>query len=486
MVRGRKGEFRDLFEEMRSKGFTHARTDGDVHRLEEPPALTRRANHDISIFVERKVAVDEDNRSRIADSVETALRTADGVVEVIAHAPDARDPEPHLFSEHYACAECGINIPELEPRQFSFNSPYGACAACGGLGTRKEPNPELVLADPSLSILEGVVLPWGVPARPPARHHPAGAGGRAGLRPEHALAGAAGQRARDADVRRWTPATGSGGEGRPEEGEVGRDRPRRGAALPREHQRPVRETLEEYMSTLPCGTCGGARLRPESLAVTVGGAVHGRRGGACRWPRRWSSSTAWTRCRTSPRDIAGPILKEVRERLSFLVNVGLEYLTLGRSAETLSGGEAQRIRLATQIGSRLVGVLYILDEPSIGLHQRDNQRLLETLKALRDLGNTVLVVEHDEDTIRAADHVLDLGPRAGRHGGGVIAEGTVDDLIASRRVAHRRLPARRAEDRDPRRAPRAGGGARAGDPRRARAQPAQPGRAHPAGRASWR
>jgi excinuclease ABC subunit A len=426
VVRGRKGEFRDLFEEMRRKGFSHARTDGAVHRLEEPPALNRRANHDIGIFVDRKVTVDEENRSRIADAVEQALRTADGVVQVVAHTPDSVDPEPQLFSEHYACAECGINIPELEPRQFSFNSPYGACPACGGLGTRKEPNPDLLLADPSLSILEGVVLPWGVP--------------RGHLRGTilQGLADALGFDLNDPwdelpEQVRQVLMHGVDSKGAAKGGKkikwagIIRDVEQRYGESSSDS---VREMLEEYMSTLPCGVCHGARLRPESLAVSLGGRSIGD---VVMLPV--AESLAFFEFVDTlphvPRDIAGPILKEVRERLSFLVNVGLEYLTLGRSAETLSGGEAQRIRLATQIGSRLVGVLYILDEPSIGLHQRDNQRLLETLKHLRDLGNTVLVVEHDEDTIRAADYVLDLGPRAGRHGGRVIAAGTVDDVLAA-------------------------------------------------------
>ena len=426
VVRGRKGEFRDLFEEMRKKGFARARIDGEEHRLEEPPPLARRANHDISIFVERKVEVSEENRTRIADSIETGLRTAEGVVEVIAH-PESGDPDRHLFSEAYACAVCGISIPELEPRQFSFNSPFGACPDCGGLGTRKEPNPELVLADTSLSILEGVVLPWGVP-----RGHLRGTileGLAAALGfdlntpwrelPEHAR-----------QVLLYGAPAGDGKKG-------GAPRLRWGGILKDVAARykettseATRETLEEYMSTLPCATCGGARLRPESLAVTVDGRSIGQ---VVAMPV-FEAHAFFERVDALPylsREIAGPILKEVKERLSFLVNVGLEYLTLGRSAETLSGGEAQRIRLATQIGSRLCGVLYILDEPSIGLHQRDNRRLLETLVQLRDLGNTVLVVEHDEETIRAADHVVDLGPRAGRHGGEIIAEGTVDDLIAA-------------------------------------------------------
>jgi excinuclease ABC subunit A len=422
LVRGRKGEFRDLFEEMLRKGFVRARVDGELIELQNPPKLNRRQNHDIALVVDRLVVREED-RSRLADSVETALRMAEGVVEVDAHL-DGGTPRPHLFSEHYACARCGVNIPELEPRQFSFNSPYGACAACGGLGTRREPNPDLVLGDSSISILEGVVLPWGVP--------------RGHLRGTilDGLAAAMGfdlntpWRDLPENVRQvllhGADAAGAGSVPKKLKwGGILRDIEQRYRDSSSDS---LREQLEEYMSVLPCTTCGGARLRPESLAVTVGGRSIGDVvampvGGALSYFQSLADLPHL------PKDIAAPILKEVTERLSFLVNVGLEYLTLGRSAETLSGGEAQRIRLATQIGSRLVGVLYILDEPSIGLHQRDNERLLETLKALRDLGNTVLVVEHDEDTIRAADHVLDLGPRAGRHGGRVVAEGTLQDVL---------------------------------------------------------
>jgi len=423
VVRGRKGEFRELFEEMRKKGFTHARTDAAVHRLEEPPTLARRSNHDISIYVERKLDVREDNRPRIADAVETALRAAEGVVEVVQHV-EGRDPRPQLLSEHYACPNCGINIAELEPRQFSFNSPYGACASCGGLGTRKEPNPELVLGDHSISILEGVVLPWGVP-----RGHLRGTileGLAAALEfelntPWERLT----PRVRDV-LLNGTGARNAAGK-KIKWGGIVAD------IAQRYHEATsdsLRESLEEYMSTLSCNGCGGSRLRPESLAVTVGGRSIGQ---VVSLPVN-EAHDFFAGLHADPRlpaDIASPILKEVTERLSFLVNVGLEYLTLGRSAETLSGGEAQRIRLATQIGSRLVGVLYILDEPSIGLHQRDNLRLLETLEQLRDLGNTVLVVEHDEDTIRAADYVLDMGPRAGTHGGEVVAEGSLQDILDS-------------------------------------------------------
>jgi excinuclease ABC subunit A len=423
LVRGRKGEFRDLFEDMRKKGFVRAKVDGELFDLQSPPALARRQNHDIAVVVDRLVVREED-RQRLADSVETALRAASGVLEVDLHAGDGA-PEVHLFSEHYACARCGISIPELEPRQFSFNSPYGACAACGGLGTRREPNADLVTGDPSISILEGVVLPWGVP--------------RGHLRAT-ILEGLAKALGFDLNAPWGTLSdeirqillygAGAGGGAVPKQlkwGGILKDVSQRFKETTSDS---VREQLEEYMSTLPCTVCGGSRLKPESLAVTV----HGRSLGdvvEMAIDRATEFFAEVAEDRAIPRDIAGPILKEVRERIQFLMNVGLEYLTLGRSAETLSGGEAQRIRLATQIGSRLVGVLYILDEPSIGLHQRDNRRLIETLEQLRDLGNTVLVVEHDEDTMRAADHVLDLGPRAGRHGGEIVAEGTLDDIIAT-------------------------------------------------------
>jgi excinuclease ABC subunit A len=427
LVRGRKGEFRELFDDMRRKGFVRARVDGELIDLQDPPKLARRQNHDVAVVVDRLVVRAED-RQRLADSVETALRSADGVVEVDEHA--GGEVRPHLFSEHYACPTCGTSLPELEPRQFSFNSPYGACTACGGLGTRKEPSPELVLGDPSISILEGVVLPWGVP--------------RGHLRTT-ILSGLA--TALDFDLNTPWSQLSEGIRDILLHGASGRPGSSRAASVPRKlkwagilkdvEQRykettsdSIREQLEEYMSTLPCTLCSGARLRAESLAVTVSGRSLGDVVGM---PID-EALGFFSALRVLPdlsMEIAGPILKEVEERLSFLINVGLEYLTLGRSAETLSGGEAQRIRLATQIGSRLVGVLYILDEPSIGLHQRDNQRLLRTLQQLRDLGNTVIVVEHDEETIRAADYVLDLGPRAGRHGGRVVAEGSVVDIMTA-------------------------------------------------------
>ncbi|HEY4648321.1 MAG TPA: excinuclease ABC subunit UvrA, partial [Gemmatimonadales bacterium] len=371
--------------------------------------------------------------------IETALKTADGIVEVVKYAGQggsgAAGQSSTVFSERFACPVCGLSLPELEPRQFSFNSPFGACPDCHGVGTRREVNAELVLGDPSISILEGVILPWGEPSgylrkivlptlakafkfdlnAPWAEHSEAA---RRAI-----LQGAPGQ------FRFQTDGARGGGSYETEWEGVLRNIERRYRESTSDS---VRSTLEEFMTEQPCQTCGGKRLRPESLSVLVNGTSIGdvvdlpiER--AIEFfesiPLRGSNGKGGL----DP-DIAGPILKEVVDRLRFLRDVGLAYLTLGRSATSLSGGETQRIRLATQIGSRLVGVLYILDEPSIGLHQRDNERLLETLRGLRDLGNTVIVVEHDEDTIQAADHVIDLGPRAGRFGGEVVAEGTVEDI----------------------------------------------------------
>ena len=448
LVRGRKGEFRDLFERARKEGFVRVRVDGETHDLSEPPALNRYENHDIAVVVDRLVVREED-RERLADSVETALRTASGIVEVLEHR-SRKDPEAHLFSEQYACVQCGTGLAELEPRQFSFNSPYGACEDCGGLGTRREVNPDLLTADPSLSILEGVILPWGEPSGHLRRSVIPGLASAYEFDPKKAW-GELPKDVRKAILHgsgsmkiRFPYKSGSGKfEGHYEdrwEGVL--------ASVERRYadtkSDAVREQLEEYMSTLPCPACHGSRLKPESLAVTIAGRslgevvemsiaealeffegvpVSGGNGG-----RRASSPEP-----ALPAAIAGPILKEVGERLRFLTDVGLDYLTLGRSAGTLSGGEAQRIRLATQIGSRLVGVLYILDEPSIGLHQRDNARLLSTLERLRDLGNTVVVVEHDEDTIRAADYVVDLGPGAGRHGGEVVVTGPIEAVLKEKR-----------------------------------------------------
>jgi excinuclease ABC subunit A len=421
--------------------------DGETYDLNQVPALNRRQAHDVAVVVDRLVVRAAD-RSRLNDSIETALKAADGVVEVVRHGvveisrtaepPSRRDAESVVFSERFACPVCGLSLPELEPRQFSFNSPFGACPECHGVGTRREVNADLILGDASISILEGVVLPWGEPtgylrkvvlptlakafkfdlSAPWSAHSDSARHALLYGAPGRKLKYAVDQgKARDDYEGEW-------------EGIL--------ANVSRRYRESssdaLRVQLEEYMVEQPCAACKGKRLRPESLSVLVEGKSIGD-------VVELSVSQAYEflaglPIRATPAgkgldpDVAGPILKESCDRLRFLRDVGLDYLTLARSAGSLSGGEAQRIRLATQIGSRLVGVLYILDEPSIGLHQRDNARLLGTLKELRDLGNTVIVVEHDEETIRAADHVVDLGPRAGRFGGEVVVEGTVADVLS--------------------------------------------------------
>ena len=435
LVRGRKGEFRELFENARKQGFVRVRVDGETYDLAQVPKLNRRQNHDIAVVVDRLVVRAAD-RSRIADSIETALKAAEGVVEVVQQRPGGGGPKTTVFSERYACPKCGLSLPELEPRQFSFNSPFGACPECSGLGTRREVNADLVLGDASLSILEGVILPWGEPSgylrkvvlptlaraykfdlNTPWKDLPA-------LVKKSILYGAPGRSfTYQYDSDRWHGSYESSWNG------VLKNVEKKYRETASDG---VREQLEAYMVEQPCPTCGGKRLRPESLAVLIGGKSLGDVVDipVTRAVEFFESLSLRGNGRPGlDPEIAGPILKEVKDRLRFLNNVGLDYLTLGRAAETLSGGEAQRIRLATQIGSRLVGVLYILDEPSIGLHQRDNARLLDTLRELRDLGNTVLVVEHDEETIRAADHVVDLGPRAGRHGGEVVTAGALSDVL---------------------------------------------------------
>ncbi|MEO6331101.1 MAG: excinuclease ABC subunit UvrA, partial [Gemmatimonadaceae bacterium] len=383
LVRQRKGEFKDLFEAARKQGFVRAYVDGKPAELADPPKLSKKLNHTISVIVDRLV-VRADDRGRLTDSLETALKTAEGIVEVVL-VDETAAKRSRMFSERYGCPDCGISLPELEPRHFSFNSPFGACTACGGLGTRREVSEELILGDPSISILEGVILPWGEPDSYLRRVILPPLAKQLGFdlnMPWGELSD---------DVRRvllYGSSASHSGKPAPEkwEGIV--------ANIQRRYDDTesdsVRLELEEYMMVRPCTVCGGRRLKPESLAVTVAGrnvgevvemSVTDARAFFAGVPIRGNGE------RGLDADIAGPILKEVRDRLRFLEDVGLDYLTLGRAAESLSGGEAQRIRLATQIGSRLVGVLYILDEPSIGLHQRDNGRLLATLKHLRDLGN---------------------------------------------------------------------------------------------------
>ncbi len=430
LVRGRKGEYKEVFAQARREGFVRVRVDGVVHELENVPRLAKNKKHQIDVVVDRLTA-DEKYRQRLAESVSTALELGGGLVAI--HIAGGGEDEERLFSRHLACVHCGLSYEELEPRMFSFNSPYGACKACGGLGTRLEVDPELVLADPRISILEGVVKPWSEPRGQLAKTIlPSLARaldfdlntpwGELPAQVQHALLHGTGGRAIEF---RYDTQGRKGAYSEPWEGIVGQ--------LQRRHDETesdsVRRQVEDYMAVLPCHFCDGKRLRPEALAVTVGDrgigdlvslpiyAVHD-----------FFRELALDK---REKEIASQILREIVDRLGFLVAVGVDYLTLERSADTLAGGEAQRIRLATQIGSRLVGVLYVLDEPSIGLHQRDNRRLLETLRGLRDLGNTVLVVEHDEETIRAADWVVDLGPGAGREGGHLVAQGPPADVEAA-------------------------------------------------------
>ena len=431
MVRGRKGEYGKLFEDLRAQGYTRVKVDGEVRRLEEEITLDKRYKHDVAVVVDR-LRMREDLRRRLADSIETAVGLAEGIVEVelVPGAGDGQelggDGEVRTFSERFACLECGTSVPELEPRMFSFNSPHGACARCTGLGSQMEIDPELIVPDPTLSLNEGAILPWSTSASNYYETMTQAIAERYEIdqdTPWEALSdevhdtflyGTGGDRLyisyRNRYGRRRSYTTSFDG--------IVANLERRYRETDSEY---VREKIEEYMSVRPCPDCHGSRLRPESLAVTVGGlGIHELTHMSAQRAIEWLDAVDLSH---TERQIARLILREIDERLRFLTSVGVGYLSLDRAAATLSGGEAQRIRLATQIGSSLVGVLYILDEPSIGLHQRDNERLIATLERLRDLGNTVIVVEHDEGTIRAADHLVDLGPGAGEHGGWIVAAG---------------------------------------------------------------
>jgi excinuclease ABC subunit A len=430
IVRGRKGEYGRQLEELRAEGFTRAKVDGELRRLEEEIVLDKKFKHDIAVVVDRLV-MKPDLRKRVADSIETAVALADGIVEIelVDAAPAAE--RALVFSEKFACLECGVSMPELEPRIFSFNAPAGACPRCTGLGSQMEIDPELVVPDPTLSIGEGAIAPWSASASSYYEQLTQSIAERYDVdlatpwqdlpqeQRQFFLYGTNGDkvtvRYRNRFGRMRTYTTGF-------EGIV----PNLERRYKETDSEWVREKIEEYMSVVPCPECHGARLRPESRAVKVHGtAIHE----LCEQPAR--RALAWVKgleLSEQERRIARLVLREIEERLAFLENVGVGYLSMARASATLSGGEAQRIRLATQIGSSLVGVLYILDEPSIGLHQRDNEKLIRTLERLRDLGNTVLVVEHDEGTMRAADHLIDMGPGAGEHGGHVVAQGTADEV----------------------------------------------------------
>jgi excinuclease ABC subunit A len=436
VVRGRKGEYVDQFGELQSKGFSRVRVDGVVHPLTEPPKLKKQEKHTIEVVVDR-LTVKASAKQRLTDSIETALGLAGGIV--LLDFVDLADDDPHrerTFSEHLACLYDDLSFEAMEPRSFSFNSPYGACPECTGLGTRKEVDPELVVPDPERTLEEGAIAPWSTAQT-----------SEYFLRLLTALGDAVGFRVDTPWERLPARAQKAILYGHDSQVHVryrnryGRDRAYYASYegvvpfLERRHAETdsdySREKYEGYMREVPCPACGGARLKPEVLAVTLGGRsiaeVSALSIGQC------GEFLAGLELSDRERMISTRVLKEVQGRLRFLVDVGLDYLSLDRPAATLAGGEAQRIRLATQIGSGLVGVLYVLDEPSIGLHQRDNRRLIDTLLRLRDLGNTLIVVEHDEETIRTADWVVDIGPGAGEHGGHVVVSGTLDDLLASAR-----------------------------------------------------
>jgi len=427
MIRGRKGEYKKELQQLRKEGFTRVVVDGVALELSDEIELDKKKKHDIEIVVDR-VVVKEGIARRLADSLETALGHADGLVVV-----QIVDGERLTFSEKFACTDCGISYPEIAPRMFSFNNPYGACPDCTGLGTRMYFDAELVVPNPDLSIREGAIVPWEkrlsgwyhltlealakaykFDITTPFKELPPKA-------QEVILYGSRGEQ-----VEFWWEEHGRRHTYHKEFEGVLNNLERRYRETESD---AAREELEKYMNVMPCPTCHGARLKKEALHILVGGQNIQQ---VTALPIRDCLTFFDTLILTDKeQEIARRILKEIRERLGFLVNVGLDYLSLDRTSGTLSGGEGQRIRLATQIGSSLVGVLYILDEPSIGLHQRDNERLLGTLRHLRDIGNTVLVVEHDEDTILAADHVLDMGPGAGVHGGEVVAQGTPKEIMAN-------------------------------------------------------
>ena len=426
VVRGKKGEHKKILAHIRHEGYVRVRVDGEVMDVGEDIQLEKNKKHTIEVVIDRLV-VREGMETRLADSLETALKLGDGVAYV-----QIVDGELLMFSENFACVDCGVSLPEITPRMFSFNNPYGACPVCMGLGSHMEFDEELVLPDPELSVGGGVFAPLSknlhsyamcvmkalLESRGYTLETP---WNEIDKKTQDVLLHGSG------DERYKFHYVNMFGENKeyfvPFEGVM--------PLLSRRYQETdsdeMRESYENYMTEIPCKACHGARLKPESLSVTVGGRnIYEVTTMTIRQADAFFENLELT---AREQKIASQILKEIHARLSFLLNVGLDYLTLSRSAGTLSGGEAQRIRLATQIGSGLQGVLYVLDEPSIGLHQRDNNRLLATLKHLRDLGNTLIVVEHDEDTMYAADHIVDIGPGAGAHGGQVVAQGTVEDIM---------------------------------------------------------
>src|SRR4051794_7404293 len=433
VIRGRKGEYVELFRSLQSQGFSRARVDGETIQLAEPPQLEKQRKHTIEVVVDRLSAKPSSKR-RLTDSVETALNLASGLVVFDLVDADKKDPHKELkFSERMSCPnDHDIETDDLEPRSFSFNSPFGACPACHGLGTRMEVDPELVISDPQATLGEGVIGPW--------------SGAHVSDYFTRLLGALGDELGFDLDTP-WEDLSARARksilDGHPTKVHV-RHRNRYGRErsyytsfegvrpyIERRHREAEsdtsRERFEGFMREVPCPVCQGTRLKPVSMAVTIGGL---NIADLCAMSIDETAEFLRTvELSARERQIAERVLKEIQERLRFLLDVGLDYLSLNRPAGSLSGGEAQRIRLATQIGAGLVGVLYVLDEPSIGLHQRDNHRLIETLVRLRDLGNALIVVEHDEDTIRVADWAVDIGPGAGEHGGQVVHSGTVADLL---------------------------------------------------------
>ena len=435
VVRGRKGEYRKEIADFIKRGFQRLKIDGQFYEISEAPALDKKIKHDIEVVVDR-IAVRADMAARLAESFETALELADGIA-IIEYADEKEadgKPKQIVFSSKFACPVSGFTIPEIEPRLFSFNNPFGACPVCGGLGSEQTVDPELVVPDPKLSLRKGAIAPWARSTSPYylqtleslAKHYKFRLDAPFEDLPERVqeiILYGSGE-----DVIRFSYNDGlrSYDVKKPFEGVISNlDR--------RYHETEsewAREEISRYMTATPCSACKGYRLKPEALAVKIAGAHIAEIADlSVRDARRWFAELP-EQLDAKRGEIAKRVLKEIGERLRFLVDVGLDYLTLSRASGTLSGGESQRIRLASQIGSGLTGVLYVLDEPSIGLHQRDNAKLLETLRRLRDLGNSVIVVEHDEDAILAADHVVDVGPGAGIHGGEIVAQGTATEIMA--------------------------------------------------------
>ena len=425
LVRGRKGEYRELFQKAKKEGFVRVRVDGNIAELERPVELDKNKKHNIEVVVDRLV-LGGDIKKRLSDSVETALEAGGGLIIVSIEGRNTKyerrtTNKDILFNEHYACADCGTGFEELTPRIFSFNSPYGACPSCVGLGNKMEIDPELVIPNKSKPVIDAVDA-WR-------------RGGKGlyiyyrrllrSLANEYGFNVATPFKELPAEIKRVVLYGEPGGGWGAFEGVI----PNLERRFRQTESEFIKTEINKYMSVLPCPSCKGARLKPESLSVTIGGKNIAEASSLS--IRKMKAFFSALKLTETEKKIAHQALKEINARLQFMINVGLDYLTLDRQSSTLSGGEAQRIRLATQIGSGLVGVIYILDEPSIGLHQKDNSKLLDTLVALKDLGNTLIVVEHDEATIRKADYLIDLGPGAGEHGGRVVASGTLDDILKS-------------------------------------------------------